>query len=744
MKKYLMKGVSLFAVSVMFVGCSHDAWFQTNDRVRQMAEEYSSNFKTIVLGGQDVDARQTWNTAVSTKVNVSVVKAGTLKIYSENPFGNIVAPLYEATVSEGQAVTAVIARPQNVSTLYAAVLDSEGYIIDNMSFDASEEEATVKFYKSQATDNASARRTIQPSFKFPGDATANKFKDDVPTGVEKLTQNIGRANNYIDQTWEGDLNIWGAATAEGNWQDRSGGVLYVKGYCDFSNRSFYFDGNSELYLVKGATLILGENNGSGNLQVNTNIYIAEGAKLIAKGELKLNNGLHIFNHGTIETDKLSTNSESWLVNGGTVTVKTKISVENTLSVIENNGTITAADLNTAGSGKIENNKDVTISGTTFVNSNDNTWVNNGHYHTGNFIYNAASDEVINNCFLTVDEDFNINLGDNPGNGNFKMDAGSGVVTKNFNGGGNWAKSYSTGWSSFNGGPFYIYMGAGSVFEVTETATMNATKANYGIYGPKSGDYAVFHAKDIVAGTANQGYEVTYGGNLFVASDSHFANGWSGQYPYIDIKDNAKVAKLGDAANITIKATECNPGYNGGVTPPDPKQYIYFAFEDLGTSDDFDFNDVVVRVSVPDANHQSTVELCAIGGTLQQKVFCGETQIGEEVHTYGEFGDNTKTVVGVPIAILGTVDVPSGTSVADLDINIEVIRKDGQVVNIHGPNPGDTPFRVTVTGDDEGKWFWTKERTNISDAYNLFGTWGADLDKNPDWYKSPVKSRIIKW
>jgi hypothetical protein len=182
----------------------------------------------------------------------------------------------------------------------------------------------------------------------------------------------------------------------------------------------------------------------------------------------------------------------------------------------------------------------------------------------------------------------------------------------------------------------------------------------------------------------------------------------------------------------------------GKSKEEIKQYIYFAFEDLGTSDDFDFNDVVVRVSVPDANNKSTVELCAIGGTLQQKVFCGDTQIGEEVHTYGEFGDNTKKVVNMPIAEIGTVNVPAGTSVADLDIKIQVTRKDGQVVVIGAPEPGETPFRVTVTGDEEGKWFWGKERTNISDAYNLFGTWGANMDSNPDWYKSPVKSRIIKW
>jgi hypothetical protein len=102
------------------------------------------------------------------------------------------------------------------------------------------------------------------------------------------------------------------------------------------------------------------------------------------------------------------------------------------------------------------------------------------------------------------------------------------------------------------------------------------------------------------------------------------------------------------------------------------------------------------------------------------------------------------VVGVPIAVLETITVPQDVAVADLNINIQVTRKDGQVVTIAGPQPGETPFRVTVMGDDEGKWFWAKERTNISDAYTQFGLWGANMDNNPDWYKSPVNSLVVKW
>lgn len=583
----------------------------------------------------------------------------------------------------------------------------------------------------EPTANARMTRAIQPSYIFPADADASKFLSDVPQGVGKLTQNIAMANNYIDNTWAGELNIWG----QWDGSKTTGGTLYVKGNCDFSNRKFYFAGNSELYLVAGATLTLGENEGSGNLQTNTKIYIAEGAKLIANGELKLNNGLHIYNHGIIETPKLSTNSNSLLYNVGTVKVTNKISVENDLSVVVNDGIITAADLNTAGSGKFENNNSVRISGTTFVNSNSNTWVNNGHYHTGNFIYNAASDEVINNCRLTVDEDFNINLGDNPGNGNFKMDAGSGVVTKNFNGGGNWAKNYSTGWSQFNGGPFYVYMGENSVFKVTGTCMMNATKANYGFYGPSTGGYAVLDAKTIVKGAENQGYEVTYGGNLYVNTESHFGNGYSGQYPYIDFKGNAKIFAPGfqdDKPALTIVATSCCPGFNGSTVVPaeDPTPDVRIIAEDLSASQssDFDFNDVVFDVTFT-SNTNATITLQAAGGTLPLTV------AGQEVHAL--FGVNTnvmintfadsnnpeeKVITKAPVSfdITGVDKSKRGR-----DISIKVFKNDAWEELT--ANEGVPAAKIAV----KPTFVWCDEYEPIESRYPLFKDWVQN--KDVIWY-----------
>jgi hypothetical protein len=375
---------------------------------------------------------------------------------------------------------------------------------------------------------------------------------------------------------------------------------------------------------------------------------------------------------------------------------------------------------------------MTVTNETLVNSNNCTWINDGHYHTGEYKYTAGSWNVINNCKLVVDKEFYITLGD--GQGEFKLDG-------------------SIECNTFFHGTGITRMAGKSVIKVAGTLTCHADADGryYGFYGPdtNANGYSVIQAKKITAYSLTQRRAITYRGYLIVATDNHWdqCDRNDGNYPLWDQGANVKMSlKNKDDITETIEPTDCNAGVKGKgiIEIAEPKQYVYFAFEDLGTSDDFDFNDVVVRVSVPDANNQSTVELCAIGGTLEQKVFLDDTQLGEEVHHYGDFGANVKTMVGMPITTLATITVPNGVAVADLNIKIRVLRKDGEEVTVPGPQPGEIPFRVTVMGNEKGKWFWPKERTNISDAYTQFGLWGANMDSNPDWYKNPASKKVINW
>ena len=223
-------------------------------------------------------------------------------------------------------------------------------------------------------------------------------------------------------------------------------------------------------------------------------------------------------------------------------------------------------------------------------------------------------------------EFYINLGDNAGQNGFSMDGNASCVVGSFKA----------------AGPFNIYMGANALFKVDGTATLDATKANYGIYGPTSG-YAVFQAKDIVKGKEDQGYEVTYGNNLYIVADTHFAQGYSGDYPYIDFKGGCSKDNIytdGNLPSFSIESSECNPGFTG-ETPdpdPDPTPNIRVIAEDLTVDErgDFDFNDVVFDVILNYPVGKTTIILQAAGGTLPLTIG------GQEVHK--KFGVDTNVMV----------------------------------------------------------------------------------------------------
>jgi len=552
--------------------------------------------------------------------------------------------------------------------------------------------------------------TMTPVYTFPTDAPASKFLASVPGGVEKLPAdgNVKGGTYYIDATTT-KVNMYEIA-----------GIIYVSGICDMSeSASFEVAQNTQIYLIENSQLIL---NAKDAAKLKAKVYIASGATLKTSGRLKMDNTSEVYNHGTIDAGSFEVNNTSILYNVGELKVSGEVYLANSNSAIVNDGTITGDSLNTAGSSHFLNNAEVELTGNTTINSNNNTWVNNGYYHTGNYIYTAGSNDVINNCRLKVDELFNIYIGDvwpqdraNTINKGFRMDAGSGVETKNF----------------LASGPMFINMGPRSVFKVTNTATMNITKDVYGIYGPESGDYAVFQAKDIVNGAANsnQGFVANYFNNVYVVADTHFSFGYSnvdpsqwethvpGQWdqPYYRVADGAALYTNGVKPEYTITPTVCNPGFGGG----DPDEFvpvIRVMAEDLSAKEgsDFDFNDVVFDVMWIDGG--AKIRLMAAGGTLPLTIE------GQEVHEL--FKEKTQAMINTiendrshePVIFTITGDFKTdGVNDAN-KISVKVYKNDqwkeltavkGKVASKIGVDP---------------KVDWQKEWNDIEDLYPDFGAW----------------------
>lgn len=472
------------------------------------------------------------------------------------------------------------------------------------------------------------RGHLQPTYPswmtpivFPSAPSNDNFKT-TPSDLEESTSINAENGTYKIGANTTYVNLHGA------------GTIYVVGNC--APTSFYAASNSKIYIQNGATLTLTAND-AGNTQPG-DYYILSGGALNTSGELKVNNGLKIYNQGTITANKLSVNNGSVLYNQNSITVTTEISVENNVSIVVNDGTINAASSTLRGGGHIQNNEEWLISGNTVVNSNNATWVNNGYWRTNNYEYIGGSESVVNNCKLEVLNNFNMNIGQNSVNC-FKIDSGGGVITRNFNGGTKIGNISGDGDAA--SGPYKIIMGHGSVFKVTETATLDAGNRGWGFFGPESGEYAVFQAKNVRRGRDGVQGMVTYGGNLYVSAETHFTN--DDQYnPSIYVDSPFTLGNIyasGDDANfstgkpnITISETPCNPGFGGNT-----ESYTYRVIaEDLSATEgsDFDFNDVVFDVEPNETGDAAKIVLRAAGGIYRLTV------ADQEVHeAFGVDADN---------------------------------------------------------------------------------------------------------
>ena len=490
--------------------------------------------------------------------------------------------------------------------------------------------------------------TFPTSITFPGDCDASNFLANWPENASELPTWGGNAGLkdafYIEKAYDMVQTYGGAAK------------LYVKGDIDLSEGDtdaehprFQVSTTSEIYLLEGATLKIGKV--SAENFIGAAIYIAEGATLATDYPLLLNSGIDVYNHGTIDVKDLQVNTNSILYNSGTVKATGTVSAESNSSngdqsSIVNNGTIECADV-VVNAGAVLNIFEWKVSGTTKINSNNSGWINNGQWKTKDYAYVGGSENVINNCYLWVTNDFEMNI--SSVKGSFKINSEGGVLAQNFYGG----RDSSTGAVS---GPFKIEMAENAVFVVENNAQFESGRSEidndkyaYGIFGPLTGGYAVFQAKNIVrvASIANTWGAVTYRGHLYVSAETHFAQGNDGMesHKFIIEQDGFSIADNIFAAgfksgkpNITIPQTTCSPGFKGG------NPLFRVIAEDLSASEagDFDFNDVVFDV-VKAEGGVTTLKLICAGGVLPLRVRGANQAEGTEIHSV--FGEKTPNANG---------------------------------------------------------------------------------------------------
>ena len=621
---------------------------------------------------------------------------------------------------------------QNVNDKYAIAFEKAfGKVGPNVDWGFSSKNTNTRTFTRSVGTYADYRGHIEPTITFPTDCAASNFLDAVPEGVNRLPANGAGSGSYFIDAQTQSVSTWAGASK-----------IYVSGTVDLSDGDgdtsattwkFAPSNTSEIYLLKDSKLILGAASAF-NFNVAA-IYIAEGATLETAGLFKANTSTKVYNHGNIKVGTFEVNKSSSLYNVGKLEAES-VNAESNPSRIVNDGTIISSAV-VVNAGGVQNNAEWTVTGTTEVNSNNSGWVNNGHWTTNDYAYVGGSWNVINNCFLEVKNDFAMNISSEQGA--FKIDAGGGVLTRYFDGG-----RASTGAVS---GPFVIVMGPKAVFVVEETAILESGRGDedgFGIFGPSTGEYAVFQAKNIARDpyleSINSHGAVTYGGHLYVSAETHFAQGkdsdGSGTYvpqPFIYEKDGFSIANNIYASgfksgkpSINIPQTPCSPGFKGGNP-----LYRVIA-EDLSAeeSGDFDFNDVVFDV-VKAEGGKTTLRLICAGGTLPLKV------MDQEVHDL--FGEKVPNAQGLyrmyntgagpnvdPIEF--TVDGTFTTPEQIKNIIIKVY-KNGSWLELKA-NTGEAACKILV--DDTFKP--VVERRNIADENKKFTNYVQGSFVDDFWWK----------
>lgn len=184
-----------------------------------------------------------------------------------------------------------------------------------------------------------------------------------------------------------------------------------------------------------------------------------------------------------------------------------------------------------------------------------------------------------------------------------------------------------------------------------------------------------------------------------------------------------------------------------VIDNDVQEWI-IAAEDLGATDDYDFNDVVFSVKHASGQSTATVTPLAAGGSKETYLYRNGVRIGDsEFHillggsmkedgTYSFVNTESVGAAGNPI----TIDVPVDFSLAygdDMNMGGFSLQIDGHSTVVTSPGKGDAPQMICVPAG----WKWPKEFVRIDVAYPDFGKWGANYTSS-EWYNNPVKDQVI--
>ena len=167
--------------------------------------------------------------------------------------------------------------------------------------------------------------------------------------------------------------------------------------------------------------------------------------------------------------------------------------------------------------------------------------------------------------------------------------------------------------------------------------------------------------------------------------------------------------------------------------------------------DYDYNDVVWRVGVPedkgDGSYVSNVLLMCVGNTVKTNVVYNGQDFGEEVHSLiGVASDKTANVstINRVFSRVGQISFPNGNVRIDqLPFSLRTEDSNG---NTKLQETGNTPLYFVINGSTDRRWFWPIDGVNIGVAYPQFSTWASNMHTAIEWYaaRNAAAGKVVTW
>jgi len=701
----------------------------------------------------EIDSLQNWSMAEQAKANMAVYGVDALsdyklKLYTDNPLANpeakLVASVPVTTDEIGSAAVQLDVDILKGQTTFCACYEDKDLRRNYKPVALINGEIDAIFGDKPTRASSSSDGLVIPEKSSPADEVNAK---------KSLARNVSWAN--VDQNWTDSPDY--ASVLIINEADTWDGTISVLGSNGNLARTLYVDGtwkvNGYQQLGGGGLIVVGANgkidipSGSSLISDNSGrIVVLKGGQITGQGALTFANGstgTFDYNAGTIDVGTLNNNGGE-MYNYGTLKTN-ELQGGAGLSVYVNHGTMT-------------------IDHSTYGSTSANTR-----------IFNACQLEVTQNLCCKI----------------IKMGSSSYASI-----GGNLLMSGS--WDGTSDAA-EIVMASASLIRVAGGVALNYAS----IVGPLTGANAVCEfgqigdpnnqvATNFTTNTIDGKEQITDGyviNNLSISIDKtetidnywnltpygkfymcmlngrlydvaqingDASNNW--QTTYFPVYREGVMVGNGQAAivskgqaNVNIPSG-CGAAYvpeQGREDQAEPQSFI-FACEDLGTSDDFDFNDVVFEVSHAAGTNKVNVEVLAAGGTLTLELVYidasgNEIAIGEAHRLLGaEDGVMTNTEEidhhqSAPV----TIDVENGWSLASnytrFKVKVSTVQGATGGVVVTSPNEGrgKAPQIIIVPGG----WEWPLERVNITEAYPGFVNWSKNASLS-SWNQSKDPDMIV--